>query len=166
MIQIFCSMMISLFTEEMISRVINLKGYPLLVFLLVLLNFSRGSIPNPFVNLRNVCVTFQYWKMTMNTNGVFLKAFYFPRMGRSQELPNQGMEDGGMSDELCCTLGVSRVWSPSDPEPRHVCPAAKCCPDLTSTVYVGSNLSVYELCVPDKVWRPFCAFVYWSHVII
>lgn len=84
---------------------------------------------------------------------VCLKAFYFPRMGRNQESADQEQSE---EDIPCCNVGVSRAWGPEDPEPRHICPAAKCCGHLSTKVYVDSDLTVYEICVSDVV----CSFIY------
>ncbi|NP_001292304.1 small cardioactive peptides-like precursor [Magallana gigas] len=78
-------------------------------------------------------------------------AFYFPRMGRNQESADQEQSE---EDIPCCNVGVSRAWGPEDPEPRRICPAAKCCGHLSSKVYVDSDLTVYEICVSDVAALP------------
>lgn len=75
------------------------------------------------------------------------------RMGRNQESADQEQSE---EDIPCCNVGVSRAWGPEDPEPRHICPAAKCCGHLSTKVYVDSDLTVYEICVSDVV----CYFIY------
>ena len=72
-------------------------------------------------------------------------------MGRSQGLTSEEQADDHVTDDLCCSEGVSRVWNTEDPEPKRVCPAAKCCGHLTSKVYVGNDLTVYEICVSELV---------------
>uniref|UniRef100_K1PP00 Uncharacterized protein n=1 Tax=Magallana gigas TaxID=29159 RepID=K1PP00_MAGGI len=79
------------------------------------------------------------------------EAFYFPRMGRNQESADQEQSE---EDIPCCNVGVSRAWGPEDPEPRRICPAAKCCGHLSSKVYVDSDLTVYEICVSDVAALP------------
>ena len=86
-------------------------------------------------------------------------------MGRSQGLTSEEQADDHVTDDLCCSEGVSRVWNTEDPEPKRVCPAAKCCGHLTSKVYVGNDLTVYEICVSELVrgLMIFCTLIPWTY---